>query len=361
MRNRLLVTLFLSLLVFPFAVHAKTERELTITVSASPQAAFITTLSIKEKAGLADEIRSCERVTFKQLPDLIRATITDGKNVYVYDAFSRLVDTDHRQLVLLSDHLREQIERWVQVVERAHFGAPLPWDNVRNHFKRMTYATVIDMESGEQFRVQRRAGNRHADVQPLTSADTKIMKQLYQGRWSWKRRAILVQVNGTYYAASMHGMPHGAGAISGNNFPGHFCIHFRGSSTHLRKDPDPSHSLMILKASGQLQRSIIEADTKELVNYFLISLSENDWDSVRMTTDGFELPDRLQKIFSIKWEEKMEQVDDFQLFTAVIPVQVDLFERDKGEDKTDWAFFLTRESPLDRWKINAVTWSAPSF
>ena len=51
------------------------------------------------------------------------------------------------------------------------------------------------------------------------------MKEIY-GEWSWERRAIIVVVGGRRIAASMAGMPHGAGLIKDNDFPGHFCVHF---------------------------------------------------------------------------------------------------------------------------------------
>ena len=57
------------------------------------------------------------------------------------------------------------------------------------------------------------------------------MKTIYNGKWSWKRRAILIITHDQLLAASMHGMPHGAGALK-NGFPGHFCVHFYGSTTH---------------------------------------------------------------------------------------------------------------------------------
>ena len=66
------------------------------------------------------------------------------------------------------------------------------------------------------------------------------MKSIY-GHWSWKRRPVLVKYNGHVYAASMNGMPHGTQTISGNNFDGHFCIHFYGSKTHGSKKVDAMH------------------------------------------------------------------------------------------------------------------------
>ncbi len=39
------------------------------------------------------------------------------------------------------------------------------------------------------------------------------MKEIYGGKWSWKRRAIIVIHQDQWIAASMHGMPHGAGVM----------------------------------------------------------------------------------------------------------------------------------------------------
>lgn len=99
-------------------------------------------------------------------------------------------------------------------------------------FPRGGIATVTDVETGLAWKEQRRGGTNHADVQPLTAADTAAMKQAYGGTWSWARRAIFVTINGVNYAASMNGMPHGGGSIADNDFSGHHCIHFTNSRTH---------------------------------------------------------------------------------------------------------------------------------
>ncbi len=99
---------------------------------------------------------------------------------------------------------------------------------------------VKDIKTGKVFSVKRWSGYNHADCEPLTSSDTAIMKSIF-GHWSWKRRAILVKINGHVYAASMNGMPHGTGTIDNNNFDGHFCIHFLGSKTHGSGKVDETH------------------------------------------------------------------------------------------------------------------------
>jgi hypothetical protein len=117
------------------------------------------------------------------------------------------------------------------------------------------YATarIIDIYTGASFYVQRREGSCHVDAQPLTAEDTAIMKKIYGGQWSWKRRGIIVEVRGSRIAASMHGMPHGGGKITDNNFPGHFCIHFLGSLIH-GGGMDILHHREILKAAGKLPK-----------------------------------------------------------------------------------------------------------
>jgi len=106
------------------------------------------------------------------------------------------------------------------------------WDAVKAKFTRGKVATVTDVKTGKQFKVKRYAGSLHADSDPLTAADTAVMKEIYGGSWSWNRRAIWVTVDGVTYAASMNGMPHSYDHLSGNNFAGHFCIHFYKSKGH---------------------------------------------------------------------------------------------------------------------------------
>lgn len=134
--------------------------------------------------------------------------------------------------------------------ETAFHGELVTWSVARALFPLRTDARVVDYATGLSFWVRRLAGSRHADVQPLTAADSATMKRIYGGHWSWARRPILVEVDGHRLAASMNGMPHGAGSIPGNNFPGHFCIHFLMGEVHGSGKIDPDHLWAILTAAG---------------------------------------------------------------------------------------------------------------
>ena len=125
----------------------------------------------------------------------------------------------------------------------------LDWFNGgSNVFTGTCVYTIKDVATGKMFKARRRFGTNHLDSEPLTASDTAIMKSIYGGEWSWNRRAILVLYNGHVYAASMNGMPHGTSSITGNNFDGHFCIHFYKSRTHETNNVDSAHQSCVARA-----------------------------------------------------------------------------------------------------------------
>lgn len=133
---------------------------------------------------------------------------------------------------------------------RGILGQMVNWSEVNRQYHAKGQAKVTDVETGLSFTVRRRGGYNHADVEPLTAADTNVLRQLYP-TWSWARRAVVVDYGNGPVAASINGNPHGGSEIAGNNFPGHMCIHFLGSRTHGSGLVCPDHQAMIKKAAGQ--------------------------------------------------------------------------------------------------------------
>ena len=122
------------------------------------------------------------------------------------------------------------------------------WDSdIQSIFARGTTATITDVATGIAWKEIRKGGTNHADVQPVTAADTAAMKAAV-GKWSWDRRAIFVTIDGVNYAASMNAMPHGSGSIKNNNFDGHHCIHFTNSRGHSSNKVCSLHQAAIQKA-----------------------------------------------------------------------------------------------------------------
>ncbi len=177
-------------------------------------------------------------------------------------------------------------------------------DNGGDLFPKSSYATVMDVETGKVFRIYRWSGASHADCVPASLNDTKIMCEIvgytfngahpsssqlaqikgdeknnnasytwpdFNNAWGsgkdigsqWDRRPALVNINGTVYATSIYGYPHGfdgSSSFSNSKFPGGgyfyattayygmMCVHFVGSKTHSGTAPDPNHQAAINRA-----------------------------------------------------------------------------------------------------------------
>jgi LysM repeat protein len=107
----------------------------------------------------------------------------------------------------------------------------LKWSDADNVFSIGKNAVITDVYTGKTFNVRRTYGANHADSEPLTTKDTATMKGIW-GEFTWDTRPIIVEVDGRSLAAAMHNMPHSVQKIKTNNYPGHTCIHFLGSTKH---------------------------------------------------------------------------------------------------------------------------------
>lgn len=246
-----------------------------------------------------------------------RMTIATGQQRQTYSFFDPTkiyssAGACYRSGNQLSQILQQTI---CELTKQASFGQIVPWVEVKKNFPKYTYAYITDLETQLRFKVQNRAGSNHADVQPASAADTAIMKQSYGGHWSWRRRAVVVEIAGENYAASMNGMPHGAGAIRGNKFDGHFCLHFLDSSTHV-KSIDPSHQLMVWKASGHLPLLLGRLDQEALVVSLISVLNQQDLATLNLMLDRpltIGESNRLKHIAAISLETYKPRVNGMYL------------------------------------------------
>ncbi|UII58076.1 hypothetical protein LS684_20845 (plasmid) [Cytobacillus spongiae] len=231
----------------------------------------------------------------------------------------------------------------------------VPWEQVEEIIPNRTYFTIIDVETGLSFKVQRRAGNKHADVQPVTKKDTKIMKSIYGGKWSWDRRAILVLVHDQLIAASMNGMPHGAGALQ-NDFPGHFCVHFYGSTTHKTPTPDLGHKIMILKAGGVLDEFLYKSDPYELIRVMEIAVNQHDERllSKVMSNNDISAKEILHKVRHIEVTQKsILPVEDLPVLVGMeLQVSVKWIQTDQTQQTKSISLIVRKEAVEDQWKLD---------
>jgi hypothetical protein len=114
--------------------------------------------------------------------------------------------------------------------------------------KRYDVFTITDVDTGLQFKVKMMGGYNHSDIEPLTSADTEVMKQLF-GTWTWTPRAVVIFHDGMNIAASLSGMPHAQDTVANNNVTGHFDLYLSNSLSHNTGMPSEYHEKMVQKAS----------------------------------------------------------------------------------------------------------------
>jgi hypothetical protein len=210
--------------------------------------------------------------------------------VFILDRQGTIYDQRTKEAAEVGERTRGKLLDYADQLRRAHYGEYIPWDQAKALLPMKSLLTIVDLETGSFFHAQRRAGRDHADVQPLTRKDTAVMRRIYDGRWSWNRRAILVKIGGRTLAASMHGMPHGGDGIPGNGFSGHFCVHFLGSSTHRSGLTDPDHQFMVHKAAGKLDEYMAQATPAELVSIFVTAVNANEAISIKKLYQDAEHP-----------------------------------------------------------------------
>ena len=101
---------------------------------------------------------------------------------------------------------------------------------------------IYDVYTGIVWWAHRWSGGSHADIEPLTAADTARLCKMYgvndaqeiYDKNMWERRPSLVTINGHTYACSLDGMPHNpdGDTIPNNNMVGQICLHFTNSKGH---------------------------------------------------------------------------------------------------------------------------------
>jgi len=133
----------------------------------------------------------------------------------------------------------------------SQFGEYLDWWTEAQYlFPINEIARIIDLETEQSFRVRRTMGENHANVEPLTTRDTETARRIWGG-YSWDERAVVVVVDGRRIAASASFFPRGVQYVMGNDFDGHFNLHFRNSSWHSDGRVDEAHQENVRAAAGR--------------------------------------------------------------------------------------------------------------
>ena len=117
----------------------------------------------------------------------------------------------------------------------------LHWFNdVKPTLKNGQNLIAYDPETGISWTLRIMSRGNHADVEPLTAADTAAMFEAFGNKESWGPKVVYVKLpDGRWSIASTHNVAHGGQTISGNNFDGQNCVHFlRDMDECKQNDPD---------------------------------------------------------------------------------------------------------------------------
>lgn len=368
-RSILLLLLLSSLFSGTMAVHANsktTPPDVIIHVRISPSAAYEHKTVLTDSAALRllkdGTEEKAERPT--GLSDIFITVNQHGKAIhYRMEQSGTLWNEAESTRLVLTPKATLRLKAYVHTLRSSHYGSIPPWSEVNTLLPKKSMFTVVDIEKGLTFRVQRRAGSRHADVQPLTKEDSKTMKQIFDDRWSWNRRAILVITdNNTAIAASMNGMPHGGDGIPDNGFSGHFCIHFLGSCTHRSIHPDLLHQLMVYTAAGKRTEFLNSLSPDKLSETFIGAMAQRDPDLLKTVSEGMNAEKIKAFLKELESETALRMmnrkgsasVDKEYGLTEQVVIPVSVKRNNQKERSAALQFELARESVLSPWRIRNV-------
>lgn len=191
------------------------------------------------KKGIGEPVNSQTTPPVKGVIIMKLVSIRETRQ-YLFTEPGQVFDPKNNVMLQTKDSLNEILRRAVvELRSRSPFGEIIIWDEVDNILQIGDKATVIDLDSGENFKVRRTGGISHARVEPLTGNDSTAARKVYGGKWSWKRRAVVVETRGRKIAASLTGMPQGKGELTDNDCYGSLGLYFAGESTE--KSPNISH------------------------------------------------------------------------------------------------------------------------
>ncbi|MBP1961336.1 hypothetical protein [Paenibacillus aceris] len=325
-----------------------------LVVKASPHATYRTEASFEDKKLQ----RELEKVTagapyVEVLPP--DTTLTYSKKGqtqnYGVTVTGELVDLITKSTVTVSTGTQEALRQQVEALRAKHYGEILPWEDASKVIPKYSKFTITDVESGLSFEGQRRAGSNHADVQPLTKTDSATLKTIYGGAWSWDRKAVLVKFNGRTLAGSMHGMPHGGDGIPGNDFNGHFCIHFLGSVTHGSRSSDPAHQVMVHRAAGLLTSYISKLSPWALIDVWISAANQGDLQLLQVTTGQ----EQAMHVRSMRRLSKFQERDVSQLLELETAVDVTATPARASAPAHRRVLFRLERASLDsRWYIRSA-------
>lgn len=351
------------------AVEPGDHGSIVLSVQSTPDALYRSEAGTELSAGRLFGSSVHRKAAFFPFTDtVVKVRERGGERIYPVSPAGEIYDSMEHEVIRPDESHRKELVRKIKALRQKHYGELVSWNDAQKEIPRLARFEVLDLQTGLTFRVQRRAGRQHADVQPLTKKDTEVMKTIYGGKWSWDRRAVLVRFNGKSYAASMNGMPHGGDGIPENGFSGHSCIHFAGSTTHKSRSKDTVHQFMVHRAAGQADSFAGQASPQELADLVVAAVHQHD-DAlldllVRSHNRGLlqELKRDSRSFVSVRrlseWEPEDAGKPELE-YAYEIPAELAFEEKGERPRKAICRFGFIRASLYDPWELTRFQYPEP--
>ncbi|GAA4848663.1 hypothetical protein GCM10023310_28590 [Paenibacillus vulneris] len=373
----LLLLMMISLLCghpsMAFFKKKQADPVISLIVRTAPDAEIESRLDIRNE-GIAQAFKKGryeEGPSPAGLTDMYVVVRTQPERHFRLEASGALWDEERSKHLVLPNKASEILKQYAMQLRGQHYGKLVSWKDAQRIFPRKSIFSITDVETGLTFRVQRRAGSAHADVQPISKKDTSIMKQIYHSGWSWKRKAIWVHSGKEWIAASMNGMPHGGDGIPDNDFSGHFCVHFLDSTTHKSHHPDLAHQLMVYKSAGELNTFLAAASPRILAESFIEGLDHQDTGIIQRVSEGVPkesmdkvLPE-LQDLLSIQVHKeqtkkkrntaKPEIEPDPSALKADLQLSVTMERKGLQKQGRTFSFSFSRDTAQSPWRMTNIS------
>ena len=128
-------------------------------------------------------------------------------------------------------------------------GASLNWSSASTQIAESSSVTVYDFNTSTSFQLTRIGGTNHAYMTPANTASATAISEIFAEK-SWECRAVLVDLSGTLYAASLRPNAEAAYTLEDGGMEGYLELYFEGSTSDIAGLPDADHNQMIAKALG---------------------------------------------------------------------------------------------------------------
>ncbi len=116
--------------------------------------------------------------------------------------------------------------------------------------------TAYDPATGISWTLRIMSRGNHADVEPLTAADTEAMFKAFGGKEDWGPKVVYIKLpDGRWSMASTHNVAHGSQTIKDNNFNGQNCVHFLRDMDECKKN-DPNYGVQNQNAIRKAWKSL---------------------------------------------------------------------------------------------------------